>query len=657
MKRLVWSLLVGLLVVQAALADVRLPNVFGSHMVLQRRKPVPVWGWADPNEKVTVTLASQVKTIKAGKDGKWRITLDPMEAGGPYQLVARGKNNTVTFDDVLAGEVWICSGQSNMEWPLRSASTAKTEIPRAIHPQIRQLLVKKDLSLTPKDNMEGSWVVCSPETAPNFTAVGYFFAKQLQGELNVPIGLINTSWGGTHSETWTSRAAMNQHDELRIVANKLPTTQEEVIQNGLERTKALVQTQQGGLPSAAEEQTWATVGLDDSAWKTMNVPGDWEWGGLPTFDGVVWFRQEVVIPEGSKLNNMQLHIGSVDDNDSTFVNGQLIGSKKGSGVRAYSIPDGLLKPGRNVVAVRIVDKGNVGGMVGTAEQLNLSGENLTISLAGKWKYRVASIFASSYKPGPNTYATQLFNAMLNPLIPYAIEGVIWYQGESNAGRANQYRTAFPLMIQDWRHHWGYDFPFLFVQLANYNAANGDSRHGSTWAELREAQTMTLQLPNTGMAVTSDIGERTDIHPRNKEDVGKRLAAEAMRVAYQKSESNPRETSRGPQFDKMTVDGNKAVLTFRNVGRGLRVNDKYGYLKGFEVAGADQKFYYAKADLQGNSVVVHADSVAKPVAVRYGWADDNGDVNLYNQENFPAVPFRTDTWKGITEATKFGDKGQ
>ena len=657
MKRLIWSFSLCLLVVQTTLAEVRLPNVFGEHMVVQRRKPLPVWGWADPGEKVTVTLATQTKTTKAGKDGKWRVTFDPMEAGGPFQLVAKGKTNTVTFNDVLAGEVWICSGQSNMEFALRSASNAKTEIPTATYPKIRQLLVKKALSLTPKDDIDGNWAVCSPETVPNFTAVGYFFAKQLQQELNVPIGLINTSWGGTHSETWTSREAMNQHDELKVIASKLPATYEEVIKNGTERTRLLLQSQQGGLPTFTDEQTWSRPDLDDSAWRTMTMPSDWEWGGLPTLDGVVWFRQEVVLPEGSALKKMTIHMGSVDDNDSTFVNGQLIGSGKGGGSREYAVPDGVFKPGRNVIAVRVVDTGGAGGLLGMPNQLHLTGQGLDIPLAGKWKYRVASVFASSYKPGPNTYATQLFNAMLNPLIPYAIEGVIWYQGESNSGRAYQYRTAFPLMIQDWRQHWSYDFPFLFVQLANYNASNGDSRHGSTWAELREAQTMTLQLPNTGMAVASDIGERTDIHPKNKEDVGKRLAAEAMRVAYPKSEGGSNDVSRGPQVDKLTIDGNRAILTFRNVGSGLTVNDKYGYLKGFEIAGADQKFYYAKAEIKGNSVVVHADSVTVPVAVRYGWADDNGDVNLYNRENFPAIPFRTDTWKGITEAVKFGDRNQ
>ncbi|MFD2574443.1 sialate O-acetylesterase [Spirosoma soli] len=655
MKSLRWTALLSvILIVQSAFAEVRLPKVFGSHMVLQRRKPVPVWGLADPAEKVIVTLNGQTKSVKAGKDGKWRVMLDPMEAGGPYQLVVKGKKNTITLDDVLTGEVWVCSGQSNMEWPLGAAANGQKEVAVANFPKIRQLMVKKAISLTPKEDIDGEWTVCSPQTASGYTAVGYFFAKQLQQELNVPIGLINTSWGGTHSETWTSREAINQDTELKTVAAKLPNSVEEVIQSGKQRIETLLRNQQGGLPSAAEEQTWADPAHNVDQWKSMTVPTDWEWGGLPTLDGVVWFRRDVIIPEGANLAKITLHMGSVDDNDSTYVNGQLVGSMKGRGARAYALPEGLLKPGRNVIAVRVVDVGAAGGILGQAEQLRLSGSALTIPLAGKWQYRVAQAFASSYNPGPNTYATQLFNAMVNPLIPYAMAGVIWYQGESNASRAYQYRRTFPLMIQDWRQHWGQEFPFLFVQLASFNANNGNSQRGSAWAELREAQAMALQLPNTGMAITSDIGESGDIHPKNKLDVGKRLAAEAMRVAYQKTadEAGRGEPSRGPMLDKMTSDGNRVVLTFRHVGGGLLAKDKYGYLKGFEVAGADKKFHYAKAEIQGNSVIVHSDSVTAPVAVRYGWADDNGDLNLYNQQGFPAAPFRTDTWPGVTEAVKF-----
>ncbi|WP_461076554.1 sialate O-acetylesterase [Spirosoma flavus] len=658
MKRLpFFSFFAGLLTLQTVFAEVRLPNVFGSHMVLQRRKPVPIWGWADAGENVTVLLNNQSKKIKAGKDGKWQVLLDAMEAGGPYQLVVKGKTNAVTFDDVLLGEVWVCSGQSNMEWPLSAASNAKTEIPVANFPNIRQLLVKKSLSLTPKDNIDGNWSVCTPTTAPAFTAVGYFFAKQLQQDLNVPIGLINTSWGGTHSETWTSREAMLRDPELNPTVVDLPSSFSATEQKLNGRLKQLIQEKQGGvLPTSAEEKTWAGLNVSDSQWQTMNLPRNWEYeGGLPNFDGVVWFRREITISNDADLENATLSLGTIDDGDSTFVNGELVGAiNQYNSSRSYRIADGILKPGRNVIAVRVKDTGGQGGFTGEASAMVLSANKLNVPLAGNWRYQIAKV-QQSVGGGPNAYGTLLFNAMLNPLIPYAIAGTIWYQGESNAGRAFQYRKSFPLMIQDWRQRWGYDFPFLFVQLASFNAANGDSRHGSTWAELREAQTMTLKLPNTGMAVTSDIGERSDIHPKNKQDVGKRLAAEAIRVAYPQSGTDMGNVSQGPMVETMSVSGNRATITFKNAGNSLWAKDKYGYVKGFEVAGSDQKFYYAKAEIQGNTVTVHADSVAAPVAVRYGWADDNGDVNLYNQQGFPAVPFRTDTWKGITEAAKFGDQ--
>ncbi|WP_019987939.1 sialate O-acetylesterase [Rudanella lutea] len=473
-------------------AAVRLPKFFADHMVLQRRKPVPVWGWADAGERLTVRFNGQSKSVKAGKDGRWRVDLDPMEAGGPFALTVQAKSGTTTLADVLVGEVWICSGQSNMEMKVSGSANATEEIAQANHPRIRHFAVRRATALAPQTDVEGTWQVCSPATVGGFTAVGYQFAVALMQRLNVPIGLMHTSWGGTHSETWTSREALESDPELQKAAARIP------------------------------------------------APND------------------------------------------------------------------------------------------------------TIR---------------SIQNKPNLYGTLLYNAMLHPLIPMAMQGVIWYQGESNAGRAYQYRTAFPLMIEDWRRQWNRQlpsagaFPFLFVQLASFSAKNGDSQTGSTWAELREAQAMTLRLPNTGMAVASDVGESKDIHPKDKKTVGLRLAAEALRVAYP-TEGGGSDASRGPMFEQLSVSGREAVVKFRYVGMGLVARDKYGYLTGFEVAGADGKFHYAQARITGDSVVVVSPEVAAPVAVRYGWADDNKDVNLYNREGFPAVPFRTDTWKGITEQARF-----
>ncbi|MFD1144165.1 sialate O-acetylesterase [Larkinella insperata] len=632
-------------------ADVRLPKVFGSHMVLQRRKAVPVWGWSDPGEKVTVQFNNQTKTVKSDKSGKWVVRLEPLEAGGPFTMTVRGKKNTVTFDDVLVGEVWVCSGQSNMEWSVNSSANAAQEIQQANYPLIRHFKVPHDLSLTPKDDiLGGEWQACTPENAGNFTAVGYFFARELQKELqNVPIGLLNTSWGGTQSESWTSREAMESFDEFKPALAAMPKSLDDITNQRMEELRAQITKLQGGLPTATEIKQWTSADLNDSNWQTLRLPDLFDRKAVPNFDGVVWFRRDITVPDDLAGKEMKLSMGPIDDADETYVNGVKVGS---TGVhsteRHYTIPAGTLKPGRNVIAVRVEDTGGGGGFMARDNQFQMTGNGKILSLAGDWKFRVADYNRTFALTNPNLTGTILYNSMINPLIPYAMQGVIWYQGETNAGRAYQYRKAFPLMISDWRKRWGQgDFPFLFVQLASFNAANGNSANGSTWAELREAQTQTLALPNTGMAVTSDIGEAGDIHPKNKQDVGKRLAVNALKTVYGLDR-----VSSGPVFKSMEINGNKAMLTFDHVGGGLQTTDKYGYLKGFEVAGADHKFYWAKAEIQGDKVVVYANEVATPVSVHYGWADDNGEVNLYNKEGLPAVPFRTDTWKGITEAATF-----
>ncbi|KAA9347229.1 sialate O-acetylesterase [Larkinella humicola] len=632
-------------------ADVRLPKIFGSHMVLQRRKPVPVWGWSDPNEKITVQFNNQTKTTKADKSGKWMVRLDPIEAGGPFALAVAGKKNTVTFDDVLVGEVWICSGQSNMEWVVKSSTNAAQEIQEANYPLIRHFKVPHDLSLSPKDDvLGGEWQAATPETVGNFTAVGYFFARELLKELNnVPIGLLNTSWGGTQSESWTSREAMDSFEEFKPVVSTIPKTLEEFASKRLEQLQTQVKSVQGELPGVAEVQQWSGTDFDDANWQTLRLPDLFDRKALPGFDGVVWFRREITVPAELAGKEMTLTLGPVFDADETYLNGVKVGTTTQTGqARTYTVRGGTLKPGRNVIAIRVDDQNGTGGFTAKEDQFKLSGAGQEISLVGDWKYRIADYNRNPALVNPNMTGTILYNAMIHPLIPYAIQGAIWYQGESNAGRAYQYRKTFPLMITDWRTRWGQgDFPFLFVQLASFNAANGTSATGSTWGELREAQTMTLALPNTGMAVTSDIGESKDIHPKNKQDVGKRLALNALKTVYGQNR-----VYSGPVFKAMDVTGNKAVLTFDHVGGGLQSSDKYGYLKGFEVAGADQKFHWAKAEIQGDKVIVSSSEVTTPVSVHYGWADDNGEVNLYNKEGLPAVPFRTDTWPGKTEAGRF-----
>jgi sialate O-acetylesterase len=637
-----------------AIANIRLPKFFSDNVVLQREHTIPVWGWADAKEKITVQLNKQTKTITTGKDGKWRIDLAAEAAGGPYILIIKGKN-TITINNVLIGDVWVCSGQSNMEMPIGSwgfINNFKEEIAAANYPNIRQFLVPKQTAVQPQTELsDGDWKICNPENAAMFSAVAYFFGRELNKELNIPVGLINTTWGGTQVESWTSRQAFENSDEFNTMISGMQNVNiDELIKIKKENTKKKIEQLQGAaVPDKTEIATWKNKDFDDAGWSSLTIPGLWEQQGLEDIDGFIWFRKTIDISAEEAGKAATLELAMIDDNDETFLNGEKIGSTTGYNVkRNYTIPAGVLKQGRNTIAVRVEDTGGGGGIYGDATDIKISIGSNEKSLAGNWKVRIEAVTTASSGIGPNSYPTLLYNAMIHPLLPYAIKGAIWYQGEANAGRAYQYRKAFPLMINDWRNQWKQgDFPFYFVQLATFNSNNGNSEKGSDWAELREAQALTLSLPNTGMAVTTDIGDAKDIHPKNKQDVGKRLAAIALNKTYGKNI-----VAGGPVYQSFKTEGNKIIVSFTNVGGGLMAKDKYGYLKGFEIAGADQRFHYAIAHIEGDNVVVSSNEVPNPVAVRFGWADDAGDNNLYNKEGFPAPPFRTDNWKGITEKVKF-----
>jgi len=629
-------------------ANVTLSKIFGDNMVLQRNKPIPVWGWADANERITFKFNHQTKSVTADKNGSWKINLDKETAGGPYKLVVKG-SNTITFNNVLVGEVWVCSGQSNMEFSVHSVINADKEIAGANYPQIRHIKIPNTISASPQNDIaKGEWQVCSPSTVGDFTAVGFFFARELYNKLKVPIGLVNTSWGGTHVETWTSHEAFENSEEFKSMIAQMPSLNLDSLSKvRTEETVKKINTLQGSLPNAGEADNWKSVEADDTHWAHMPLPSLWEEKQLNGLDGVVWFRKTIDVPANDAGKAAVLELAMIDDNDVTYLNSVKVGSTNSYNThRKYIIPEGVLKEGKNVIAVRVDDTGGGGGIYGDSTDMKLTVGNNIITLAGDWAFKVEQIYRGENSVGPNSYPTLLFNAMVNPLIPYAIEGVLWYQGEANAGRAYQYRKAFPLMIIDWRKRWNEgNFPFYFVQLASFNAGNGNSKNGSEWAELREAQTMTLSLPNTGMAVTTDIGTSNDIHPKNKQDVGKRLAAVALHDVYKKQI-----VYSGAMYKSMKTEGNKVKIYFTNTGSDLMA--KNGELKGFEIAGADKQFYTAKAVIEGDHVVVYSSSVSNPVAVRFGWTDDAGADNLFNKEGFPASPFRTDTWKGITEEHKF-----
>jgi sialate O-acetylesterase len=644
---------VALLISIWSLADVRLPKIFADNMVLQRNQPIPVWGWADAGEKITVQFDKQVKTIKTDKSGKWLLKLDAELAGGPFDMTIIGKNKLIC-KNILVGEVWICSGQSNMEMPIEGwgkINNYQQEIAAADYDQIRHFKVQNAVDALPQTDIKGGdWKICSPQTAGDFSAVGYFFARALYQQLHVPIGLINTSWGGTMIETWISRDAFEQSDEFKSMIEGMKALNlDSLAQVRKQAVLAKVTALQGPLVQEQVADTWNKIDIDDHDWKTMKVPGVWEDQGLglEDLDGTVWFRKTVMITKENADKEASLELGMIDDRDVSFINGIKVGATNGYAVsRKYTIPAGILKEGRNLIAVQVTDYGGSGGFYSDSNLVKLRIGTAEIPLAGSWAFHVAKIITGSVSP--NNYPTLLFNAMINPLIPFGIKGALWYQGEANAQRAFQYRKAFPLLISNWRSHWGQgDFPFYFVQLASFNAADSNSTGGSDWAELREAQSLTLSLPATGMAVTTDIGNVTDIHPKNKQEVGKRLASIALNQLYGiKMEYS------GPMYQSMKIAGDSIILSFTHVGKGLTVIDKYGYLRGFEIAGADQQFHFAKSMVQDDRVVVFQQGLHNPVAVRYGWVDFAGDANLFNQEGYPAVPFRTDQWKELTEAEKY-----
>lgn len=627
-------------------ANVRMPLIFADGMVLQRNKPIPVWGWADANEKIEVHFKQQTKTITADATGKWMVKLEAENAGGPFVLSIKGKNQIV-LKDVLVGEVWICSGQSNMEFQMYKLPDFETQKAQATNVMIRQFLVAQDLSGTPKVELkEGKWTNANAESLKDFTAVGYFFAQKIYAELKVPIGIINTSWGGTCVETWTSREALaNNNDFKNSVAHIPQVNMDAVFETYKKSLLDNIQKVQGFEVSLNNENQFKTPDFNDSKWPEINNPSLWENQQIGNIDGVVWMRKSIVLTVQQAQQGAVLYLSKIDDEDVTYVNGVQVGTNKlWDAPRKYTIPSGVLKEGINVIAVRITDYTGGGGIYGDASDLKLTFNNSEIKIDGAWKFNVVQVKIAI---SPNSFPSLLYNAMVNPLIPYAFQGVLWYQGEANVWRAHQYKKAFPLLIQDWRTQWGQgDFPFYYVQLSTFDEFGGNSNKGSRWAELREAQSETLHIKNTGMAVTTDIGNAKDIHPTNKKDVGLRLAAIALNNLY-----GQKGVFGGPIYKTHQITGKQIVLTFDAIGGGLTTPNN-AELKGFEIAGNDKVFHPAKALIIDNKIIVSSDEVLNPLAVRYGWADDDTEINLFNKEKFPASPFRTDNWELITANEKY-----
>jgi len=633
-----------LLLTNISFANIKPAKIFGSNMVLQKGIENTIWGWADKNEKVSISInGKEVKTC-ADKTGKWVAKLPIMEYGGPYTMTITGKNQ-VEFTNIMIGEVWVCSGQSNMEFPVSGVINAKEEIVNASFPKIRLFTLPQKVSQKPDSDLEkGEWVECSPSSVADFSAVGYFFGRRIYQNLNVAVGLINTSMGGTVAETWTSSETIKKDIDFTESWNELQGID---LANFESLQKEKVNTVLAGRPNKDNglELNFNKLGFDDSYWKTIKSQKMWEDQGYRGFNGIAWYRKTIELDKKQSESDIVLSLGKIDDYDICWVNGVEVGKTNLYTIdRIYNVPSSILKEGKNVIVLKITDTGGGGGMYSPAKDVYLTSGKTKISLAGDWKIKFTEITLESNSFTPNDYPTLLFNGMINPILPYGIKGAIWYQGENNAERGKQYQRVFPNMITDWRTHWGLgNFPFLWVQLANFREPV-EQPVESTWAELREAQTMTLKLPNTGMASAIDIGEAKDIHPKNKQEVGRRLALNALKVAY-----GINIVISGPTFDGMNVKGSNVIVKFDNTGTGLKVKSKYGYINGFSLAGDDGKFFWAEGTLlNSNTIVLHSKEVPVPVAVRYGWADNPDDLNLYNSEGLPANPFRTDTRQGITE---------
>jgi sialate O-acetylesterase len=644
-KHIALSLLLAFCTRPMAFSQVRLPKLISDGMVLQRNSNARLWGWAAPGRRVFLSFVGSDYETVADSSGSWDVVLPKLKAGGPYTLTLIA-GDTVKVKDILIGDVWVCSGQSNMELPMRRVSPIyESEIAHSTNENIRYFNVpqKYDFNRAHADFESGVWWTTNPQTVLNYSAVAYFFAAQLYEKYHIPIGLINASLGGSPAEAWMSVGALKAFPKYYEEAQRFKDSAliRQIEESDRKRIRAWYDLlRQKDLGYKNPKKTWLDPDFNDSRWATMKLPGSWAQTKLGPVNGVVWFRKEVRIPKSMLGKKGKLILGRIVDADSVFINGIFVGTTSYQyPPRRYDIPPDVLKPGENLIVVRVISNKGKGGFV-PDKPYELRVGNEKIDLKGNWKYRLGAAMSPladqtfiRWKP------LGLYNAMIAPLLNDRIEGVIWYQGESNAERPLEYRELFPALIRDWRNDWHQgDFPFLFVQLPNFMEAKKQPSE-SNWALLREAQLKTLSLPNTAMAVTIDIGEWNDIHPLDKKDVGKRLALAAEKVAY----GDGHVVYSGPLYQSMKIEGKKILLTFSDVGGGLMAKGG-GQLKCFAIAGADRRFVWADAKIEGDKVVVWSDRISKPVAVRYAWADNPEGANLYNMEGLPASPFRTDEFK-------------
>lgn len=613
--------------------------MFGDNMVLQRGKTNTFWGWTRPGETVRVELAGQTATGVAGSDGRWQAELLPPVSTGSLSLQVTGSRK-ITFTNILVGDVWICGGQSNMEFPLSRARNGETEVRAASHPNLRLFTVKQQPGYAPASVVQGAWKVCTPQTVTEdggVSAAGYFFARKIQGETNIPIGLIKDCWGGTPAESWTSAGTLRSFKDFDAQLAEVGRLNS----RGGPQYGNFIAHWYDEYDAGQKENAWAAPGLDDGDWKPVTIPGGFRELGVPEAPALCYFRKTVVLPEPLPAGSARILLGVVERMDTTQINGKWVGASAWvENPRAYSIGNGILKPGTNVITVRVLKTRPDGGFKSRPGELKLVlGDKTEIPLAGEWKGKV-SVDARPPHPLPlgfenwPTMPSVLYNGMIAPVAPLAISGVIWYQGEANVGRAAQYRKLLPAMIADWRKTFDQgDFPFYIVSLAAF-MKHKDAPGDDGWAELREAQAVTAAtVTNSGLAIAIDVGNASDIHPTDKKEVGERLALCALANHY--GQDTP---CSGPVFDHAEKISGALKLCFKHTEGGLVVKgDRLGE---FSVAGANGKWFWADAKIEGDAVIVSSPDVPHPQNARYAW-QSNPTATLFNGAGLPAVPFRTD----------------
>ncbi len=627
-----------------SVAQIKLPSLVSDGMILQRGEKVKVWGWASPGEKVTVNFLNKTYKATTDENGNWQLVLDELKAGGPYEMELKA-SNSITLHNILIGDVWVCSGQSNMTHYFgRHRERYAKEIAESKNSEIRQFYVPTTAVLTgPADDVPGSkWVEATPGSIIDFTVIGYFFVKKLYDTYHVPMGIINTCVGGTIIEAWTSE---NGFKEFPDIEKNIEKNKDTAYVNGVNR-EARASMMAGGPRKETDkgltgDVKWFNPAYKPLNWKRINIPGYWEDQGIRDLDGVVWYRRVINVPKLMTGCDAMVKLGRIVNADELYINGQSVGKTTYEyPQREYKIKAGVLKPGNNLFVVRVMNQYGKGGFVPDKPYFLLAA-NDTVDLKGDWYYKVGDVYQHDkhFKHGifAQNEPTSLYNGMIAPLTKYAVRGFLWYQGESNAGNPQPYKKYLTDLISDWRNQWQLgDLSFLIAQLPNYMDVNY-LPEDSNWALIREAELQVSQeVPNTGLDVNIDLGEWNDIHPGNKKPVGERLALAAMKLTY----GDKDDVTSGPIFKSQRIEGNKIILTFDNVGGGL-VSGNGEDLSHFAIAGADKKFVWGTTKIVNDEVVVSNDEVPNPKYVRYAWADNPDFANLYNKEGLPASPFRTD----------------